>query len=127
MAPGVTRRRLLMATGAIAGISAIGPMPATAGDGPMPAAASGQAGGLLRLLPDRAAAARIGRSYLAAAPEEASVDRLVALLDLPDGGDAAKLFEAKRRMDFREGRTVPVEGWRLAVTEARLCALAALA
>lgn len=118
MAPGVTRRRLLMATGAIAGISAMGSMPA---------AADGRAGGLLRLLPDRAAAARIGRSYLAAAPEEASVDRLMALLDLPDGGDAARLFEARRRMDFREGRTVPVEGWRLAVTEARLCALAALA
>lgn len=114
----VTRRRMLIATGALAGASAIGPAPAFA---------DARAGALLRLLPDRRAAARIGRSYLAANPGEASVDRLMTLLDVPEGADAAKLIEERRRADFRDGRTTPVEGWRLAVTEARLCALAALA
>lgn len=121
MPPIMTRRRLLLTTGAMAGISALAAMPAAT------AAADPRAGALLRLLPDRRAAARIGRAYLVSVPEEASVERLTALLDLPAGMEGVRLFEARRRLDFREGRTVPVGGWRLAVTEARLCALAALA
>jgi hypothetical protein len=38
-----------------------------------------------------------------------------------------RLIDMKRRHDFSIGNTVTVDGWLLARTEARLCALATLA
>lgn len=81
---------------------------------------------LLSVLGDRAAAAGIGHARLAVAPEDADVDRVLRLLEVPEGADVARELEARRRADFRDGRIVPVEGWMLSQTEMRLCVLAAL-
>jgi hypothetical protein len=88
-----------------------------------------------RLLPHRDAARLIGWRYLAAAPEERSTTRLRRILF--DGADVdggpemlahlRRLIDMKRRHDFSIGNTVIVDGWLLARTEARLCALATLA
>jgi hypothetical protein len=87
------------------------------------------------LLPHRDAARRIGWRYLAVAPEERSTTRLRRLLF--DGADVdvgpemlahlRRLINMKRRHDFSIGNTVILDGWLLARTEARLCALATLA
>lgn len=84
-----------------------------------------------------ASAAVVGQAYLRATPEETHERRLVSLVcrQLAGGrtgvalGDRASLREQVReaqRQDFANGRVVQVEGWVLARTEARLCALAAL-
>lgn len=96
-----------------------------------PSAASSASG----LLPHRDAARRIGWRYLAVAPEERSTTRLRRLLF--DGADVdvgpemlahlRRLIDMKRRHDFSIGNTVVLDGWLLARTEARLCALATLA
>lgn len=75
----------------------------------------------------------IGRDYLAQAPEEADPERLNALLFeeetssslAPD--DLRARVQRLRTRDFEAGDTVFVRGWLLSRTEARLCALAALA
>jgi hypothetical protein len=85
-----------------------------------------------------ASARGVGRAYLAATPAEASVARLTAgvLASLPatssdvsdaDADELRAVLADVIREDFRTERTVVVEGWILARTEARLCALAALA
>jgi hypothetical protein len=86
------------------------------------------------LLPHRDAARRIGWRYLAVAPEERSTPLLRRLLF--DGADVdvgpevlahlRRLIDMKRRHDFSTGNTVIFDGWLLARTEARLCALATL-
>ena len=96
-----------------------------------PSAASSASG----LLPHRDAARLIGWRYLAAAPEEQSTTRLRRILF--DGADVdvgpemlahlRRLIDMKRRYDFSVGNTVVLDGWLLARTEARLCALATLA
>ncbi len=78
---------------------------------------------------------RIGERYLAKTPEEN--DRAVLAARLPDGaadfvmkGTNAEAvtaaLRARRTREFGVGDTVVVEGWLLARSEARLCALAAL-
>jgi hypothetical protein len=99
------------------------------------------AGGLLKILvPDIAAASRLGRAYLTAHPAELDLQRLIdgvlGSLRLPGGADAidstpeAVLIARVRRFvidDYLAGRVVDVDGWVLSITEARLYALAALA
>jgi len=85
----------------------------------------------VRLLPHVDSAARLGRRYLQDTPREAHVGRLVALIGVNPAdteSDAAlrERLEARIRQDFIEGATVTVDGWRLAATEARLCALVSL-
>lgn len=91
-------------------------------------------GGLLSAAWSNPGGARsIGRDYLAQAPEEADPERLNALLFeeetssslAPD--DLRARVQRLRTRDFEAGDTVFVRGWILSRTEARLCALAALA
>lgn len=93
----------------------------------------------------RHSAAVLGQAYLLQRPEEASVDRLEALLlsrrnlELLSeagvaGGDLGatrpqelkKAFQALRRRDFDDGEVLQIDGCMLSVTELRLCALMAL-
>jgi hypothetical protein len=88
-------------------------------------------------LRDPASAARIGQAYLQAYPDEARIESLVAGLTAGWGEDRPWLGCAGReelrarlreqiRADFADRRTVRVQGWVLARSEARLFGLAAL-
>jgi hypothetical protein len=85
-----------------------------------------------------ASAARVGRAYLRDHPHEAALERLVQGLASGWPGGAAQIerlsagqlrrgLHRKIRADFAAGRTVRVEGWVLAESEARLFGLATLA
>lgn len=89
---------------------------------------------------DPAAAARIGRLYLARYPGEQDRDRLIAELEAdlaqrpgvsePDGISDARLLErlfARVRAEYAHAGVVDLEGWVLSRSEARLYALVALA
>jgi len=83
---------------------------------------------------DLQAAAHVGRRYLENTPSERSEQRLwERVLDTPPGDSAASIQQitdrarVRRELDFREGDLVAIDGWLLSRTEARLCALAALA
>ena len=92
---------------------------------------------LVAVLGRPASAAVVGRAYLAAHPAEAKRDWLAERLsaDLrchdchPARSDAGRLragLARQLRADFGQSRVVRVDGWVLSLTEARLCALAAL-
>lgn len=79
----------------------------------------------------------IGEAYLARAdgePDLASLIEGMPPLFAPDGGLRADLsaaeaharFDERVARDFERGDVVTVDGWVLARTEARLCAMAAL-
>jgi hypothetical protein len=80
------------------------------------------------------ALAAIGQGYLIDHPQEANVDVLLGLLGLdpgPAGPDrdwvVSQLGSSTVITDeFGVGETVEVDGWLLAFTEARLCAVAFL-
>ena len=77
---------------------------------------------LLALLPDREAAAKLGRSWVDQEhPQPDAV--LTSLRQRLSGGDAGKLRDAIAE-DFHNGAVVKVEGWQIARTQAELCALA---
>lgn len=88
---------------------------------------------LLGALPNRAAAATLGRAYLAASPAEADPGRLLSLLEATLGSDASDeaallaRIDRQLRSEYIRGDLVDVDGWLLSRTEARLYALAALA
>jgi hypothetical protein len=74
------------------------------------------------------AARRVGRIYLSSHPEEADPALLQRALFGAAGGSwddrrAAIAWEEACQSDFRAARLVAVEGWWLAQSEARLCAL----
>jgi hypothetical protein len=88
------------------------------------------------LLPNITAARKVGERYLAQTPEERCTLRLTealfgGALHHPPAADALphlrRIIEARRHQDFTRGDTVILDGWLLARTEARLCALAAMA
>jgi hypothetical protein len=90
---------------------------------------------LLGLFTDRAALRPVGAAYLKAVPAESDRAKLERLL-LQDLGlearfaspeELGRLVADRIRDDFAEDRVAQVEGWVLSRTEARLCALAALA
>jgi hypothetical protein len=97
----------------------------------LPRVAGARPAGHLAALHDLDAARRIGRAYLADHPGEADAAVLTTWLDQALGKPAsvpaarAALRRAVRD-DMRGGRSVVVDGWVLALTEARLCALAGL-
>jgi hypothetical protein len=83
-------------------------------------------------------AALIGLEYLDSAPDEADSDKLIDLLCHGDSENYRRLADAdwneahaiilaQQHMDFSRGRIVDVSGWLLSETEARVCALTALA
>lgn len=80
--------------------------------------------------PERVAA--LGRRYLAHYPEDADADRLAVALfgdTTRSQADAATMradLARQRERDFRDGEVVVVDGWLLARSEARVCALSAL-
>jgi len=79
---------------------------------------------------DRATVRSIGRAYLAGAAGEGDREALVAALvhDARDWqGDTTRTLEALVARDFATGRVVHPDGWVVALTEARQCALVALA
>ena len=75
------------------------------------------------LLPDLAALRRLGALYLGAHPEEGSRTLLSQLLIVADDGTIpSRLLSAVAR-DWSNHHVAVVDGWLLARTEARLCAL----
>ena len=71
---------------------------------------------------------RVGERFLAAYPEERSLETLVDALGTPADDELAWLAGLRDQItdDFADGLTVDVDGWRLARTEARAAALLAL-
>jgi hypothetical protein len=88
-------------------------------------------GRLAALFHHQASARAIGRTYLQQHPLETTVRHLLVGIDdrLRTAGDRELIFALQQRIrqDFVEERVVKLEGWILSVTEARLCALTALA
>ncbi len=88
---------------------------------------------LATLLQYQASAKIIGQHYLQRYPQEADVEQLLSLIaaDVVAGAqrDPQELrmrLAQKVRQDFADERVVNLQGWLLARTEARLCALAVL-
>jgi hypothetical protein len=80
----------------------------------------------------------IGRAYLERYPQEADIRRLEdqiaqgiaggrTLLAATSKQEMSKLLSDRVRQDFETEHVVKVQGWILSITEARLCALTALA
>jgi hypothetical protein len=122
-------RRGALAGGA--GLAALTALPV-----PLVQAAPAPAQALVDALDHPASARTVGLEVLSAEPG-LSRDALVAELARAAGLAADRLptidrpllrfrLDAARAGEFRRGDTVRVQGWVLAATEARLCALAAL-
>jgi hypothetical protein len=88
------------------------------------------------LICHRASAERIGRRYLAMLPAPMDRSRLLAMSPVLGSAlqairhrpeVAAGLLRRAINDDFRRADTIIVDGWVLAATEARLCAVVALA
>lgn len=120
MAKQIARRMLVRLLGLTGLALAVGPVPALALARPSPAAR------LTRLLGDPESAREIGRAYLQTAPGDGNRERLTTQLAARLDRPTRDTLAASCREDFARGRTVMVNGWVLAETEARLCALAAL-
>jgi hypothetical protein len=91
---------------------------------------------LPRMIPHRESAAHIGRAYLRMVPADAAglLDLLCAPMSQALRSPAAiegyaleDLLRTRKMDDFAAGRVVLIDGWMLSETEARLCALVALA
>lgn len=85
---------------------------------------------LATLLPHQQSARLIGQRYLQRYPQEAELRLLLttitATLDITDPTSLPQQLAQQISADFAAEKTVKVQGWVLAHTEARLCALAAL-
>lgn len=66
-----------------------------------------------------------GVAYLSSHPDESDIELLLGLLPAPDG-DVVAAARGAVADDFREGRTVAVDGWVLSVSEVRAAAALAL-
>jgi hypothetical protein len=130
--PLTTRRALLLgAAGVTASLAA-----ERLGSWPFSPLAPGSAQErLAALLADHEGASAIGRAYLRTVPAESDARVLTSLLadSLSRGSRLGRMSESALREqlhhrtldEFRTLRTVEVDGWVLARTEARLCALVA--
>jgi hypothetical protein len=126
------RRRLLASAPWVAMLAFGGRRPVPAGARP----AINEAGRVLlaQLLSAVDSAGVVGREYLRHHPDERDPERVQHVLSVALGGrleglDPTVLRErVKRRVrqDFAEDQVTLVDGWILSITEARLCALAAL-
>jgi hypothetical protein len=128
----ITRRTTLAAGAAAAALSGLPASAAGLG------ATGGRAAALVAALRSPASAAAIGAAYLRAFPADADAELLATALgadatigprldaDRPDPEGLALAVAQAVRADFVHRRTVKLDGWVMARTEARLCALAAL-
>lgn len=133
----ITRRTTLIAGGIMA---ALGLSPAVPAASAADDIIRAKAKSLGAVLGSHESALAVGRAYLAAHPDEANLPRLLGAIEAAAGigDDAALPLPPQRhaataqavalavREDFLERRTVKIDGWVLARTEARLCALIAL-
>jgi hypothetical protein len=128
------RRRTFLLAAAASGLSVAW---RSAGYWPLAQTPASGSERLARLLAHEESARAVGREYLQAASAERSQEILTARVAarLPGGLRTAATASDRRLRelllgavaeDFRDLRTVEVQGWVLAETEARLCALAAL-
>lgn len=91
---------------------------------------------LNKLFREMASAIMVGQEYLRSTPGERDVQQLMGRLfpgraqttefEKAEQEARCNLLRSQARQDFEEGRVVRLRGWVLAVTEARLCALAVL-
>jgi len=85
---------------------------------------------LREIFGDRAAAKALGEAYLRRypiPPDPADVMRDLFEDHFPrDASALARLVSERRVRDFGEGRTIVLDGWILARSEAQLCALTVL-
>lgn len=89
------------------------------------------AGNLAALLRHQASAQIIGQHYLQRYPDEANADQLFSLITAGvdqsvDVQQVRTQLSQRIRQDFADEQVVNLQGWLLARTEARLCALATL-
>ena len=125
-----TRRYLLASLGCASGVSA------ALGPGSLLAASAVPCDAIARLrglVDDQASARQLGRSYRALFPVESDPAELARLIlgSLACTGNPQTLkrdelltaLDQRVRAEFGAGHTLPVEGWILSLTEARLCAL----
>lgn len=114
---------------ALAGAAA-GPISCARNRGPLREA-------LVALFDDPERAGTVGAAYLKQAPDEASIEALLAKLfgnEIPAAraqaaSDPSALYERLRsqhEQDFDAGRVANVGGWILSLTEVRVCALTSL-
>jgi hypothetical protein len=84
---------------------------------------------LAALFRHQASARVIGGTYLQQHPREKNVRHLLAGIAVSPASDRELTIALQQRIrqDYVEERVVKLEGWILSVTEARLCALTALA
>lgn len=93
---------------------------------------------LTELFGDLDNAQAVGAEYLRLRPEDADRARLLGLIAASIPADPAALrrreqsavmhmLEDSVRRDFEHARMIQLRGWMLSITEARLCALSALA
>ena len=134
-APGSLRRREFLAgSGAVVAVLAAPALAALLACERRPTLAQALAG----FYSEPASAARVGQAVLSAVPAEATIEAVVAALAgdrraeldalaASDPGGLRRLLREQHRRDFEDGRTVDIDGWVLSRTEARLCAVAALA
>jgi hypothetical protein len=124
-----SRREFLYLLTAMLGTSAAGGLGCA-----LPRDSKVTAGELTDFVELREAWATIGRAYLATDPADGSLDALTDRLmsDLDWGRVPAKLETLQQGLveriqtEFRDDEMERVEGWMLAPTEVRLCALIAL-
>jgi hypothetical protein len=91
---------------------------------------------LCQFFSNRESARVVGQRYLDLTPNEASTERLMALifqskenyarLAHADAEQLRAILSDQQRADFAHGRTIMIDGWILSETEVRLCALAAI-
>jgi hypothetical protein len=129
----ITRRGFLQLLFVLGAVGSVTPLRVLAGPGWVDDS-SLLALKLHRQLNNKHSAKVIGREYLTQIPDEASVEKLVALICKKDesysgllqADDASlrKMIQDRQRGDFANGRTVRIKGWILSQTEVRLYALA---
>jgi len=89
--------------------------------------ALGPAGEVDEIFSSLKSARHVGRAFLALYPEEGSQARLAALtganLAEQDPGAWRTWLAQRRRQELRDEQVVEIDGWVLALSEARLCAL----
>jgi hypothetical protein len=125
------RRRVLVSGASALGLLFIlGHLPSRAVSGTIPERAIREAiadllGPIVKIDDPR----RLGEAYAAQYPGEARRDTLRSRLGLPNrvcgACDLRTLLERSAEEDFRAGRIVILNGWVVARTEARACALLA--